>query len=167
MRQRKGWGIGHDVGKATEGLENELCRRWRDVKIEEWAELIDIEIEIYSRAHSPTFPSLHLRRNSFSNPSVASLTSQFILQPFFRFSYVTNYSVNSPGEPPMSQACNMIPGKSSHDIIVPHDISYHCKGQPSLKSYKHSIRTFSKDSFCRHLWSRCPWNSMHDLKKDV
>ena len=23
----------------------------------------------------------------------------------------------------------------------------------------HSIRTFSTDSFCRHLWSRCPWNT--------
>ena len=65
-------------------------------------------------AHSPTFPSLHLRHNSFSNPSVTSPTSQlilqrfrplptsqFILQTFFRFSYVTNSSLNSPGEPPM------------------------------------------------------------------
>ena len=39
--------------------------------------------------------------SSFSNPSVASPTSQFILQPFFRFSYVTSSSLNSPGEPPM------------------------------------------------------------------
>ena len=54
-----------DVGEATEGLENEL-----------------------GSAHSPTFPSLHLRHNSFSNPSVALPTSQFILQLFFRFSYV-------------------------------------------------------------------------------
>ena len=47
-----------------------------------------------SRAHSPTFPSLHLCHNSFSNPSVASPTSQFILQPFFSFSYVTSSSCN-------------------------------------------------------------------------
>ena len=52
-------------------------------------------------AHSPTFPSLHLRHNSFYNPSVTSPTSQFILQPFFRFSCVTSCSLNSPGEPPM------------------------------------------------------------------
>ena len=65
-------------------------------------------------AHSPNFPSLHLRHNSFSNPSVAlptsqlilnpsvaSPTSQFILQTFFRFSYVTTPSLNSPAEPPM------------------------------------------------------------------
>ena len=48
-----------DVGKATEGLENEL-----------------IDIEIYSRAHSPTFPAPHLRHSSLSKPSVASPTSQ-------------------------------------------------------------------------------------------
>ena len=43
-------------------------------------------------AHSPTFPSLHLRHNSFSNPSVALLTSQLILQPFRCFTYVTVHS---------------------------------------------------------------------------
>ena len=63
----------------------------------------------HSRAHSPNFPSLHLRHNSFSKPSVAlptsqlilqpsvaPPTSQFILQPFFRFSYVTTYSPTLP-----------------------------------------------------------------------
>ena len=55
----------------------------------------------YVTAHSPTLPSLYLRLNSFCNPSVASPTSQFILQPFFRFSCITSSSLNSPGEPPM------------------------------------------------------------------
>ena len=45
-----------------------------------------------SSAHSPTFPSLHLRHNSFSNPSVTLPTSQLILQPFRRFTYVTVHS---------------------------------------------------------------------------
>ena len=84
-----------------------------------------------ARAHSPSFQSLHLRRSSFSNPSfatptpqdfhlrhlasrpcqksqssfsklsVTSLTSQLILQPFFRFSYATGFSLTSPDEPPM------------------------------------------------------------------
>ena len=45
-----------------------------------------------SRAHSPTFPSLHLRHSSFSNPSVALPTSQLILQPFRYFTYVTDHS---------------------------------------------------------------------------
>ena len=51
--------------------------------------------------HSPTLLSLHERHNSFSNPSLALPTSQFILQPFFCFSYVTSSSLNSPSEPPM------------------------------------------------------------------
>ena len=55
----------------------------------------------YVTTHSPTLPSLYLRHSSFSNPSVASPTSQFILQPFFRFSYVTSSSLTSPDDPPM------------------------------------------------------------------
>ena len=43
----------------------------------------------HSRAQSPSLPSLHLRHRSFSNLSVGLPTSQLILQPFFRFSYVT------------------------------------------------------------------------------
>ena len=62
-----------DVGEATERLENEL----------------------------QPFRRLYLRYSSFSNPSVASDMSQLILQPFFRFIYVTSSSPNSPGEPPM------------------------------------------------------------------
>ena len=50
----------------------------------------------YVTTHSPTFPSLHLRRNSFSNSSVTSPTSQFILQPFRRFTYVTADSPTLP-----------------------------------------------------------------------
>ena len=38
------------------------------------------------------FPSLHLRNNSFSNPSVALPTSQFIHHPFRCFTYVTVHS---------------------------------------------------------------------------
>ena len=45
-----------------------------------------------SSAHSPTFPSLHLRSNSFSNPSVALPTSQLILRPFRCFTYITVHS---------------------------------------------------------------------------
>ena len=46
----------------------------------------------YVIAHSPTFPLLHLRHNSFSNPYVVSPTSQIILQPFRCFTYVTTHS---------------------------------------------------------------------------
>ena len=85
-----------DVAKATEGLENELWRRWTDGKVGECA-------------HSPTFPVLHLRHSSFSNPSVlhlrhssfsnpsvASPMSQLILQPFRCFTYVTAHSPTLP-----------------------------------------------------------------------
>ena len=48
-----------------------------------------------------TLPSLYLHHSTFSNPSVASPTSQLILQPIFCFSYVTGFSLTSPGEPPM------------------------------------------------------------------
>ena len=43
-------------------------------------------------AHSLSFQSLHPRHSSFSNPSVASPTSQLILQPFRSFTYVTAHS---------------------------------------------------------------------------
>ena len=56
--------------------------------------------------HYPTLPSLYLRHSSFSNPSVALPTSQFILQPFFPFSYVTSSSLKSPGEPTMRYVFN-------------------------------------------------------------
>ena len=45
-----------------------------------------------SSAHSPTFPSLNLRHNSFYNPSIALPTSQLILQPFRCFTYVRVHS---------------------------------------------------------------------------
>ena len=61
---------------------------------------------IYITSHSPTLLSLYLHHSSFSNPSVASPTSQFILQPFFasllilqpfrHFTYVTTISQTLP-----------------------------------------------------------------------
>ena len=55
----------------------------------------------YVTAHFPTLPTLCLSHSSFSNPSVASPTTQLILQNFFRFSYARGSSLMSPGEPPM------------------------------------------------------------------
>ena len=128
VKQRKGWRMSCEVGKAREGLENELCRRWSDGKVGEWARAHryrDIQQSsfpklsvtsptsqlililkafrhfTYVTAHYPTLPSIYLRHNTFSNPSVASPMSQIILQPFFRLSYVTGFSLPSPGEPPM------------------------------------------------------------------
>ena len=44
-------------------------------------------------AHSPSFHLLHLLHSSFPNPSLALPTSQLILQPFRCFTYIT---ANSP-----------------------------------------------------------------------
>ena len=66
MKQQKSWRMSCDVG-------------WR-----------------MSRAHSPTFPSLHLHHSSFSNLSVTSPTSQLILQPFCCFTYVTAHFPTLP-----------------------------------------------------------------------
>ena len=76
-------------------------------------------IHLASSAHFPTLPSLHLRHSSFSNPSVSSPTPQFILQPLFRFSYVTSSSLNSPGEPPMPYCILFIASPTLESEIFP------------------------------------------------
>ena len=90
-----------------------------------------------SRVHSPIFQSLHLRHSSFwfSKLSVTSPTSQFIPQPFFRFSYVTSSSLNSPGEP-----AELILQPFRHFIYV----TTHSPTLPSL--YLHHS-SFSNPSF--------------------
>ena len=96
-----GWRKSCDVGKATEGLEMS-CDVGKATKgLENEHILQPFRHFTYVTTHSATLPSLYLRHGSFSNPSVASPTSQYILQPFFRFKYVTSSSLNSPGEPPM------------------------------------------------------------------
>ena len=47
-------------------------------------------------AHPPTFLSLHLHYNSFSNPSVALPMSQLILEPFCCFTYITVHPPTLP-----------------------------------------------------------------------
>ena len=66
------------------------------------AKELSLHVEVgEATAHSPSFPSLHLHHSSFSNTSLALPTSQFVLQPFRCFSYVTGFSLKAPGEPPM------------------------------------------------------------------
>ena len=104
-------------------------RTWHELKtiVESLPQLISL-----MPAHSPTFPSLHLRHNSFSNPSVALPTSQLILQPFRCFTYVT---VHAPTllSPPTSQA----PHNSPTELILQsfHHFTYvttHSSTLPSL-----------------------------------
>ena len=70
-----------DVGELTEMLENGLI-------LQPFCHFT------YVTTHSPTLQSLYLCHGSFSNPSIASPTSQFILilQPFHHFTYVTTHS---------------------------------------------------------------------------
>ena len=70
-------------------------------------------------SHSPTFPSLHLRHSSFSNPSVALPTSQLIVQPFRHFSF-SNLSVTSPTSQLILQP--FVPLPTSQLILQP----FHC-----------------------------------------
>ena len=73
-----------DVGKATEGLENELWHRWSDGKVaptfvtSPTSHIILQPFRSFTNitAHSPTVPLLHLSHSSFSNSSFASPTSQ-------------------------------------------------------------------------------------------
>ena len=83
-----------NVGEAKERLENELWRKWSNRRVGEWAVTYVKRRKGWrmSSAHSPTFPSLHVRHNSLSNPSVALPMSQLILQPFCCFTYVTVHS---------------------------------------------------------------------------
>ena len=133
-----------------------------------------------SFAHSPTFPSLHLRHNPFSNTSVALPTSQLILQPFlcftysqfilqhfFRF-YVTSSSLNSPGKPAelILQRFRHFTYVTTHSQTLPSLYLYHSSlSNPSVASPTHS--SFSNLSFASltsqvlhliHLASR-PWPS--------
>ena len=109
-----------------------------------WAELIlqPFRHFTYITTHSPTLPSLYLRHSSFSNPSVASPTSQFILHPFFCFSYVTAIHLT---------------------LIVPRGWQIGSK-QPRIKCQKNSATHFV------YFWSRKTppihiWNNLHKLQK--
>ena len=75
MKQQKGCRMSCDVGKAAEGLKNELWRRWSGVRFGESA--------------------------SFSNHYIASPTPQLLLQPFRCFTYIIGTSPTSPGESPI------------------------------------------------------------------
>ena len=78
----------------TKNETNDETRRESREQLMVYCAIIPTDDNIFRlrRAHSPTFPSLHLRHNSFSNPSIALPTSQLILQPFRCFTYVTVHS---------------------------------------------------------------------------
>ena len=74
-----------------------LWPSWSDGRVGEWASFSKSLLSLHLRhSSSPSLPLLHLRHSSFSDPSVASPTSQFILQPFRHFTYVTAHSPTLP-----------------------------------------------------------------------
>ena len=85
----------HVCGFTT---RSELTRARSEISVGEWAVTYMKQLKCWrmscdvGRAHSPTFPSLHLRQRSFYNHSVALPTSQLILQHFSCFIYVTAHS---------------------------------------------------------------------------
>ena len=107
-----------------------------------------------SSAHSPTFPSLHIRHNSFYNPSLALPTSQLILQPFRCFTYVTvsffNPYVASPTSQFIFQTLRCFTYITVHSPIFPLLHLRHSFSNPSFAS------PTSEVLHLRHLASR-PW----------
>ena len=97
----------------------------------------------------PTLPSLYLRHSSFTNRSVASPSPQFILQPFFGFSYVTSSSFNSPGEPPMSSFSNIFVTTPTAQLILQpfRRFTYVTAHSPTLPLLHLRHSSFSNPSF--------------------
>ena len=83
-----------DIGEVTKRLENELWHTWSDETVGERAVTYVKGWNGWrmSRAHRYR----DIQQSSFSNLSVTSPTSQLILQPFRRFSYVTAHSTTLP-----------------------------------------------------------------------
>ena len=99
MKQRKSLRLSCDVGKSTEGLENELWRRWSDGK-----------------AHSPTLPSLYQRHSLSSNPSVTSPTSSSFSNPSFASPTSQALHLRHLASRPCSFVWMIIPVKQGYQI---------------------------------------------------
>ena len=121
----------------------------------------------YVTAHFPTLPSLCVRHGSFSNPSVASPTSQLFLQPLFRYFYVTGSSLTLPGEPPCSFSKLPVTSPTSHLILQPFRRFTYVTAHSAILPLLHLLHSsFSNPSFAspksqalhlRHLASH-PWS---------
>ena len=102
-----------------------------------------------SSTQSPTFPSLHLglRHSSFSNSSVASSTSQLILQPFHCFIYVTAHCPTLPLLHLQNSSLSnpSIPSSTSQLILQPfHCFIYVTAHSPNLLSLLLRQRLFTQ-----------------------
>ena len=107
----------------------------------------------YIKTHSPTLPSLYLHHSSFSNPSVASPMSQFILQPFFHFSFITGFSLTSPDEPPMAHACSILKIKARLAAISQFKIESVTDFLQSCQPYRLFDRSTKLDKTYLHVYT--------------
>ena len=113
VKQRNGCRTSCDVGKAAEGLENELCLILQPFVASPTSQLI---LQPFRRFTYSTSQLVLQPFRCFNYVIDTSPTSQLILQPFRRFIYVTAHSTTlpllhlrhrhftqptSPGEPPM------------------------------------------------------------------
>ena len=102
----------------------------------------------YITIHSPTLLSLYLHHSSFSYPSIASPTSQYILQPFFCLSYITSSLLNSPGEQQSSLSNLSVTSPTSQLILQPfHRYTFITAHSPTLPLLHLHHSSFSNPSF--------------------
>ena len=84
VKQQKGCRICCDIAEVTKSLENEQ------------SSFSKLHCFTYVTAHCPTLLLLYLYHSSYSNPSIASSTSQLILQPFCYFTYSMSQLILQP-----------------------------------------------------------------------
>ena len=104
-----------------------------------------------SSAHSPTFPSLNLRHNSFSNPSVALPKLQLILQPFRCFTYFTVQSQTNLSlllrHSSFPNFCRRFTYVTTHSPTLPSRFAYVTAHSPTIPLLHLCHSSFSYPSF--------------------
>ena len=98
VKRRKGLRMRYDVGEAMESLENEQSSQSQSQQSS--FSNLSVTSSTSQLILQPFSRFTYVTAHSPTLPLLQS-TSQFILQPFFRFSYVRSSSLNSPGQPPM------------------------------------------------------------------
>ena len=127
VKRWKGWRMSCDVSEVTKRLENELC--------------YDYNNELCS----------------FSNLSVTSPTSQLILQPFHRFTYIT---AHSPSLPSLHLCHNSF---SNPSVTLP-------TSQLILQPFRHFTYVTAHSPtlllllICHRLFTYVTWRTAHDVK---
>ena len=154
MKRQKGWRMGCDVDEVTESLE---LNSFSKLSVTSPTSQLILILQAfhhftYVTGHSPTLPLLYLQNNSFSNPSIASPMSQLILQPFFRLSYVTGFSLTSPGEPPMKWPCTCRLGH-----VFTYNSNIHKSSDISAGSGRMSSARRAGLQWTRGIWSFVLW----------